>query len=154
MEYRKNLYDINENKDYDKIKILYKEFIRCFKCPNNTKTSNNLKIYCLDMFAAYLTVSNVSYTLTNNSYFNTPDIDYYIFAEKDEKKLNQLFNYIKTLKKRSLIVLMLESEYLEIDKCMSLKVLKFSNLFKTMTKDKLIAKGLDIRWLNANGFFK
>ena len=92
--------------------------------------------------------------LTNNSYFNTPNIDYYIFAEKDEKKLNRLFNYIKTLKKRSLIVLMLESEYLEIDKCMSLKVLKFSNLFKTMTKDKLIAKGLDIHWLNANGFFK
>lgn len=138
----------------DITKILYKEFIKEYKHPVMNKDYTNIKIYSSDLFAAYLEILGEKYKQLNKDIFDTQKYRYYLLTDNDKQKFDNIFNIIKKLKKKCIILLMLSAEQLALSPIESLKTNKFSTMFTNMTIDKLAYNGVDTKWLQRHNFFK
>ena len=134
-------------------KILYKDFIKHYHHPEN-KCYKDISLYAINVVEAYLEIVGEKYTTHGNEYIDTQCCRYFILTENDKSKFNELYAKTKKLKKKSVVLLMLAGEYIQLTMSESIKTLKFSQIFKNMTEDKLMFNGIDIKWLTKNKFFE
>ena len=139
----------NENTD---MKILYKDFIKCYHHPVN-KDMRNIEIYAMDVFKAYLHIVGEKFSSYGDVYADTLNCRYYILYTNDKNKFDNIFKYIRNSKKKCKIVLMLSGEFTELNTAERFKTLKFSELYNNMSAEKLNNAELDVNWLRLHGFF-